>query len=290
MDTASSARTGKGAGDENFPVASWLIAPRHRPAILAFYDFARTADDVADHPTLQPSEKMRLLDDLEASLLGKSDKEAAALPLRAILLELDLTPKHALDLLDAFRLDVRKTRYGSWSDLISYCHLSAMPVGRYVLDVHRESRDLWPANDALCAALQIINHLQDCGKDYRELDRVYVPLNSMQAAGVQVSDLGAAAASPGLRLCLSELALRTSTLLDEAAPFSLGIRDRRLSLEVAVIHRVATKLSRLLRQRDPLSERVHIGKVDAFGVLVGALTSRIGDISWRKVPASRPSI
>jgi len=290
MDTASSARTGKGAGDENFPVASWLIAPRHRPAILAFYDFARTADDVADHPTLRPSEKLRLLDDLEASLLGKSDREAVALPLRTILLELNLTPKHALDLLDAFRLDVSKTRYGSWNDLIDYCRLSAMPVGRYVLDVHRESRDLWPANDALCAALQIINHLQDCGKDYRELDRVYVPLDAMQATGIQVSDLGAAAASPGLRRCLSELALRTGALLDEAAPFSRGIQDRRLSLEVAVIHRVATKLSRLLQQSDPLSERVHIGKVNAFGVLIGALVSRMGDISWRKVPVSRPSI
>ena len=64
-------------------------------------------------------------------------------------------------------MDVTKLRYRDWDDLINYCSYSAMPVGRFVLDVHGESRSTWPANDALCAALQIINHLQDCGKDYR---------------------------------------------------------------------------------------------------------------------------
>ena len=66
-----------------------------------------------------------------------------------------------------------------------------MPVGRFVLDVHGESRATWPANDALCAALQIINHLQDCGKDYRNLNRVYIPLDAFAAAGAEVEDRSA---------------------------------------------------------------------------------------------------
>jgi hypothetical protein len=162
----------KGHGEENFPVASKLISPRHRATILAFYRFARAADDVADDPALSESEKRRGLDALEATLLAKSDGAPDALPLRAALAEKNLGPRHPLDLLTAFRRDVTKPRYESWDDLIDYCRFSAMPVGRFVLDVHGESEALWPGNDALCAALQIINHLQDCAKDYRDLDRV----------------------------------------------------------------------------------------------------------------------
>ena len=92
-----------------------------------------------------------------------------------------MSPRHAQDLLAAFKLDVTKLRYRDWDDLIGYCSLSAMPVGRFVLDVHGESRSTWPANDALCAALQIINHLQDCKDDYRDLDRVYIPLDLLAA-------------------------------------------------------------------------------------------------------------
>ena len=76
-----------------------------------------------------------------------------------------------------------KLRYANWNELLDYCRYSAMPVGRFVLDVHGESRDTWPANDALCAALQIINHLQDCAKDYRQLDRVYLPMDLLERAG-----------------------------------------------------------------------------------------------------------
>ena len=97
------------------------------------------------------------------------------------------------DLLAAFRLDVTQAALAaSWDELMHYCNLSAMPVGRYVLDVHGESRATWPASDAICAALQIINHIQDCHDDYRDLDRVYVPLDAMAAAGASVEALGAA--------------------------------------------------------------------------------------------------
>ena len=176
-------RSGKGHRDENFPVASFLIHPRHRGVILAFYNFVRTADDIADHATLEPAEKLKLLDRLEAGLLGANAEDAVAVRLRAALAERKLAPKHAQDLIAAFRLDVTKLRYRDWDDLMAYCSLSAMPVGRFVCDVHGESRAVWPANDALCAALQIINHLQDCREDYRDLDRVYVPLDALSASG-----------------------------------------------------------------------------------------------------------
>src|SRR5437762_3184587 len=197
-DKPCALRSGKGHRDENFPVASRLIHPRHRGPVLAFYEFVRTADDMADHATLKPQEKLDLLDRLEASLLGKDDAVREGVTLRTALRERKLAPRHAQDLLTAFRMDVTKLRYRDWDDLMNYCSYSAMPVGRYVLDVHGEDRSIWPANDALCAALQVINHLQDCGKDYRDLNRVYVPLDTLAATGATVEDLGKPKATPAL--------------------------------------------------------------------------------------------
>jgi hydroxysqualene synthase len=257
---------------ENFPVASHLIHPRHRGTILAFYRFARAADDIADHPTLAEADKLARLDRLEETLLGRSEAAAEALPLRAALAERGLAPRHAQDLLTAFRMDVTKRRYRDWDDLIHYCSYSAMPVGRFVLDVHGEDRATWPASDALCAALQVINHLQDCGADYRRLDRVYVPLDALAGAGADVEALGADAASPALRQCLLSLVPPTAALLRQAEPLAAQVVDWRLGLEIAVIQRLAVTLTGLLARRDPLSQRVHLGTGGAVGVgLLGIL-------------------
>ena len=191
--------------DENFPVASRLIAPRHRPAILAFYHFVRAADDIADDPKLTSEQKLAGLDRFEAALTGKADDVDSARPLRAILAERGLSPRHALDLLHAFRMDAVKNRYENFDELMHYCAYSAAPVGRFVLDVHGESERTWLASDALCSALQIINHLQDCGADYRKLDRVYVPLDALSEAGADVKALGAEKASPALLAACTRL-------------------------------------------------------------------------------------
>src|SRR6204780_1310410 len=225
MSDASALRSGKGHRDENFPVASWLIAPRYRPPVLAFYNFVRTADDIADHATLPPQEKLALLDRLDAGLTGQDNSNAVAVKLRSVLAERKLSPKHAQDLLAAFRLDVTKLRYRDWDDLIGYCSLSAMPVGRFVLDVHGESHDTWPANDALCAALQIINHLQDCAEDYRNLDRGYIPQDMLAACGTTVEALDAPQASPQLLICLHRLAGHTERLVGGSDDFPVLIND-----------------------------------------------------------------
>src|SRR3569833_141082 len=210
MTTAADLRSGKGSGDENFPVASRLIAPKHRPAIFAFYEFVRVADDIADHATLAPPEMLARLDRLEATLLGEHDAEPEGVRLRNVLRARALSPLHAQHLLRAFRQDVTKLRYENWDDLIDYCRYSAMPVGRFVLDVHGEPQSTWPANDALCAALQIINHLQDCAKDYRDLDRVYVPLDALAANGLAVEALAAPQATPALLRCIRGRAVRSA--------------------------------------------------------------------------------
>ena len=280
MNDASELRSGKGHRDENFPVASWLIAPRHRGVILAFYNFVRTADDIADHATLPSHEKLKLLDRLDAGLTGGNDEDAVAVHLRTALAARGLSAKHAQDLLAAFKLDVTKLRYRDWDDLISYCSLSAMPVGRFVLDVHGESRSSWPANDALCAALQIINHLQDCKEDYRNLNRVYIPLDALGACGCTIEALAEPRALPALLQCLHRLAERTEQLLSESDVFPALINDWRLSLEVSVINTLAHRLTAVLQTRDPLSERVHLripamAGLTLIGILHG-LARRLG--------------
>jgi hypothetical protein len=128
MTPASELRSGKTDRDENFPVASWIIHKRHRALILAFYNFVRTADDIADHPLLDASTKLTMLDELETGLLGEHDEQAEANTLREAFAERGMPPRHALDLLTAFRMDVTKLRYADWDELIHYCSFSAMPV------------------------------------------------------------------------------------------------------------------------------------------------------------------
>ena len=269
---AAQHRSGKGSGDENFPVASWLVAPRHRRPILAFYEFVRIADDIADHATLTEQDKLAHLDRLEASLLGRDTHNAAGVTLRAALAERGLPPQHAQDLLTAFRQDVTKHRYADWDELIGYCRYSAMPVGRFVLDVHGESRATWPASDHVCAALQIINHLQDCAKDYRALDRVYVPLDALAAAATGVEALDAPRATSQLLACLHGLADRTGAMLEQGSRLPAQIKDARLAAEISAIVTLARHFVQLLRTRDPLSENVRLGKlgVMAFGALGAA--------------------
>ncbi|MBX6328250.1 MAG: squalene synthase HpnC [Pseudolabrys sp.] len=271
MKESTQFRSGKGHRDENFPVASWLIRPQHRSVILAFYEFVRTADDISDHPRLSAGDKLARLDRLESSLLGKDDQETVGVALRESLRERQLTAQHALDLLSAFRQDVTKLRYTNWDDLIDYCSRSAMPVGRFVLDVHGESRTTWPASDALCAALQIINHLQDCATDYRALNRVYLPLDALALHAVDVSALAESRASPSLRICLHALAARTAQLLAQSRPLPHLVSDARLAMEIAVIQRLAARLVVLLQRRDPLSERVHLARPAALTLGIGAV-------------------
>jgi squalene synthase HpnC len=288
MTTASELRSGKTHRDENFPVASWIIHRRHRALILAFYNFVRTADDIADHATLGANEKLAYLDLLEAELLGTGDTQPEAVNLRQALAERAMPPRHALDVLIAFRMDVTKLRYENWDEVIHYCRYSAMPVGRFMLDVHGESTSTWAASDALCAGLQINNHLQDCGKDYRNLNRVYLPRDALAAAGASVEQLGADQSPPQLLQCLQSLAVRTEALLDDSKSLAAEVRDLRLGLEISVIQSFADKIVRMLKVRDPLSQRVHLGPAELVAHSVGGMAAEMIRRATGRRPVSKP--
>ncbi|GAB5374681.1 MAG: squalene synthase HpnC [Acuticoccus sp.] len=284
MSDTETWQSGKGHTDENFPVASMLVAKRHRPVILAFYRFARAADDAADHPTLPADDRRAILDRLDRTLDGAADAPEAA-PLAAQLATHPYAARHARDLLAAFRLDVGKARYATFEELMDYCALSAMPVGRFLLDVHGEPRAAWPASDALCAALQIINHVQDCGRDFRSIDRVYMPSDILARHGASVEDLGRDRAPPALRAALVDVSHRAAGLMDDAARLPGAIADRRLRMETAVIIRLAERILARLMRHDPLSERVHLSRPAMLRTAVTAIV--LQGLAGRPAAAAR---
>jgi hydroxysqualene synthase len=265
--------SGKWRSGENFPVGSFLIRRDLRPHVHAFYRFARNADDIADNPALTAEEKIARLDRMAAILDGAAGEDSpAASAMHKSLLETVVTPQHCHDVLHAFRLDAVKLRYRDWDDLMEYCRYSASPVGRQLLDLHGESRTTWPASDALCSALQVLNHLQDCADDYRRLDRVYLPLEDLAAEGTAVEDLAADTSSPGLRRVMCRLLDRTAVLVDQARGLPSRVSSRGLRWESAVIVELAARLLGLLRRGDPVATRVALHKSDFLAALIIGLS------------------
>jgi hydroxysqualene synthase len=256
--------SGKGAGDENFPVGSLLLPAALRPHVRAFYAFVRAADDVADNPALGADEKIRRLARFVEALTGSAEQAAVlpkAMALRASLATTGVSAQHALDLLAAFTQDATRLRYRDWPDLLGYCALSARPVGRYLLDLHGEPSALYALADPLCDALQVLNHLQDCRDDYRTLDRVYLPLDRFAAAGIGVEELDRPRAGPALRRVLDDTLAGVDQLLAAARDLPHALTSRRLAAESAVILALARRLAVELKRRDPLAERVELGRV-----------------------------
>jgi len=257
--------SGKGAGDENFPVGSILLSAALRPHVALFYRFARALDDIADNPALTPAEKVARLERFEAALLDETDDDPALVTahlIRDSLKATGITTRHCQDLIAAFKQDAVKLRYRDWDDLLGYCALSANPVGRYLLDLHGEAPSGYGASDALCSALQVLNHLQDCQEDHAELDRVYLPLDWMAAEGIEVQVLQEPAGPPGFRALLERCLDGVDELLIRAQELPDRLLSARLAMESAVILRLARRLSQLLRRGDPLAGRVALSKAD----------------------------
>ncbi|MGY6568489.1 MAG: squalene/phytoene synthase family protein [Salinarimonas sp.] len=260
--------------DENFPVASHLIAKPLRRAVLAFYRYVRAADDIADEGSLSGAEKLARLDEFERALIAGAPEE----PLAAALHEADAAFGAGIEearlLLDAFRQDAVKTRYADWAELRDYCRRSADPVGRFLLRLHGEHRHpdgarAQEAADALCTALQILNHLQDLEKDHAALDRIYLPLPWLDLAGGEAAFFDPA--NRQARRAVIDAALdRVDRLIDEARFLPGLVRSRRLAAESAVTLALAAHLAAKLRRGDPVVTRVQLGKPD---FLVAATTA-----------------
>ncbi len=272
MSASVESWSGKDRTDENFPVGSLLIRPDLRRHVHAYYTFARNADDIADSPDLAPGDKIARLDAMEAVLLGKRDAGSpSATMLRESLAETGVPSLHARELLIAFRQDAVKPRYASWAELMAYCRYSAMPVGRHVLALHGESEATWPASDALCSSLQVLNHLQDCAKDLAALNRSYLPGDWLAREGVTAEAAREAASSLGLRRVFQSMLTETALLNAEARLLPGLVRSRRLRMETAIIAGLAQRLHYRLTLEDPLAARVKLRGPDIAGATLAAL-------------------
>lgn len=291
MSVSMETPSGKAAADENFPVGSWLLPLRLRPHIAVFYAYARAIDDIADNPALSAADKVARLDGFADAVTGAGDSEPAfgkAHAIRRSLAETGVTPRHCMDLTRAFKQDAVKLRYEDWDDLMDYCDHSAAPVGRYLVDLHGESAAVYPASDALCNALQVLNHLQDCGGDYKALNRVYLPGDWMSAAGADVETLAHGRCSAPLRRVLDRCLDQTDRLLVTANALPGRLRNLRFAMEAAVIVALAWRLSAELRRRDPLAERVVLSKARYAGCCVRGIGRVLFERAVRRTRAPEP--
>ncbi|MGB0695558.1 MAG: squalene synthase HpnC [Rhodospirillaceae bacterium] len=275
--------SGKDADYENFPVGSFLIPKELRPQVACFYAFARAIDDIADSPDLSPAEKIHRLQGFDQALIDPEFAEPGyikGIAMRLSLEEAGIPVRHCRDLIVAFIQDSEQSRYADWADLRAYCRLSASPVGRFLVDLHGgvkntqgDDRD-YHSSDALCDALQVINHLQDCADDYRTLDRVYLPQDWMTAEGMVVSDLDRGRSTAATRRVLDRCVAGTRDLLEVARSLPDDVIHPRLALESAVILEIADRLTDMLARRDPLAERVKLSKLAYGTVFVRVLLRR----------------
>ena len=261
------------ANSENFPVGSFLIPSDCRPHVHAFYLFARKADDIADSPRIPAAEKVARL---QAASEALGEDEAAlpdwAVPYHRSLIETGCSARNGRDLLSAFIQDATKRRYDGWDELMDYCRRSASSVGRVMMDIHGETghADL-EGSDALCNALQVLNHLQDCKKDFLALDRVYLPEPWLREAGGGVAQLAEAQAGPAVRRTIDRCLDGTAGLLRRAEAMPRSVGRRRFRWECAVIVKLAWALHRKLAREDPLAGRVRVSKLGRLGCAMGGI-------------------
>lgn len=208
-------------GGENFPVALRLLPRGVRDDLARVYRFARFVDDVGDETTGGPEHRQKLLDAVEGEL---RELQGGRPSLRPIVDLVDVVARRHvpvqcfLDLVAANRMDQQVSSYETFDELLDYCQLSAAPVGRIVLHVAGAAAARNVADsDAICAALQVLEHCQDVAEDARA-GRVYLPAADLRAAGVDTADLTAAATSEGLRGVLARQVVRSRRLLRAGRP------------------------------------------------------------------------
>jgi squalene synthase HpnC len=215
---------------ENFPVASLLLPAPLREPVEIIYRFARSADDFADEGNDPPQVRLQKLNDYRAQLAAPSTPLFRNL--EKIIREHDLPVQLFADLLDAFTQDVTHKRYEDFPQLMGYCRRSANPVGRLLLHLFKRTSDLeLRQSDAICSALQLINHWQDVDVDYVKDNRVYLPQEDMARFGVSERHLREKICDPAWRALMKFQVERARNLILQGAPLGRALPGR-VGLEI----------------------------------------------------------
>jgi len=222
------------AGAENFPVALKLLRQPLRDDLLRLYGFARLVDNIGDDHGNSVAGRLAMLNQLEQELQQTYRGEPTTEIFQQLLPTVrrcDLSQAEFVKLIDANRLDQTKSRYATWSELMAYCELSANPVGRLVLEIFdSSSAENIVLSDAVCSALQVVEHLQDVGEDFAA-GRIYLPADSLIRHGYAESDLAVdvsrARASSALRQVVCDLAKQARQQLVSGEPLVRALKGRR---------------------------------------------------------------
>ena len=258
--------SGKSYSDENFPVASFLMTKKIRSIVRVFYFFARMADDIADHQKLSSNQKKKILLFFD-NAISKSKKTNNKVldKMIARFKELPSGKKYSRNLLKAFMMDASNKKYKNWNDLLYYCKFSANPVGRFVIDAVNERKNIekiYEASDSLCTALQIINHIQDCKKDFKELNRVYIPESFFKKYSLDKKILRKSKSIENFERLKIEI---IDNVLLSLRKTKLGLREIqswRLRKETLIILNIAKRLCNLLKINDPLEKQIKLSRID----------------------------
>ena len=252
---------------ENFPVASFLCPPALRPAIMAIYWFARTADDLADEGDAAPAARLAELTAYRTDLAACAEGQPTSArwisvftPLRSVIEQHSLPVDLLADLLSAFEQDVSKTRYASQAELLDYCRRSANPVGRLLLHLYQVSdAPSLAQSDCICTALQLINFWQDLGIDIPR-GRIYLPADGFAQHGVDEVQLLEREVNPATTALVAANLGWATTLMQRGAPLVKKVPGRagwELRLVVQGGLRIAEKIELLkfatLQQRPKLN-------------------------------------
>jgi squalene synthase HpnC len=215
---------------ENFPVASLLLPAPLREPVEIIYRFARSADDIADEGDDRPQMRLDKLNDYRAQLAAPSTPLFR--DVEKIIREHGLPVQLFADLLDAFTQDVTRKRYDDFPQLMEYCRRSANPVGRLLLHLFKRTSDLeLRQSDAICSALQLINHWQDVDVDYVKDNRVYLPQDEMARFGVGERHLREKICDPAWQALMKFQVERARNLILEGAPLG-RVLPGRVGLEI----------------------------------------------------------
>ena len=223
---------------ENFPVASLLLPAKLREPVAAIYAFARSADDFADEGDRPAAERLRALDhyrrQLHAVGRGDHDLDPVFARLRPVVDHYGLPLDLFHDLLDAFTQDVHQQRYTTFAELMAYCQRSANPVGRLLLRLFgADTPENQELSDAICSALQLINHWQDVAIDWSK-GRVYLPTEDLDRFGVTEQEIATGTCNDRWQALMRYQVDRARQLMNGGRP--LGRRlPGRIGMEIRAI-------------------------------------------------------
>ena len=264
---------------ENFPVASWFLPKHLRIPISVIYAFARHADDLADEGTLPDNERLEALEQYQhnfaTALVESHSDDPVLFALSDVIHTHNLPSQLFFDLLKAFKMDTQTKRYKNFDDILYYCQHSANPVGRLLLHLHKQdSPNNLSRSDNVCTALQLINFYQDIGQDYKENNRIYIPLDELEKYNVTEDIFRKSINNENIKQLLQHQIHRARQLMLTGAPLGKNLTGL-FGLEIRLIIQGGLRIANKLQKIPNVFDRPRLTKQDKFVMLLHALTKKI---------------